>query len=149
MSASLHKWYSRPALDTFADRKSVLCGDIELKRFERLRELVHSDSGTVTVSLKFTGRHAGWWGVELQYGARLQLVCQRCLEPFAYPLDARIGIGLLDTESMERHLPEGYEPVLLEDERLMPVRLVEDELIVALPLVARHEPSSECAADVR
>jgi uncharacterized protein len=148
MSASLHKWYSRAALDAFADRQSVLSGEIELSRLARFRELLHSDDGAVEVSLKFAERHAGWTGVELEYRADVQLVCQRCLESFPYTLDARVEIGLLDTEAMEQHLPGAYEPVLLEGDRLMPAKLVEDELIVALPLVPRHESHAECGARV-
>lgn len=146
MSAPLHKWYSRPALDAFADRQAELRGEIELRRFARLRDLLHDDGGAASVSLRFIERHAGWLGVELEYQAEVQLVCHRCLEPFAYALQARLGIGLLDTESMERHLPEAYEPIVLEESRLMPAKLIEDELIIALPLVARHGDSAECGA---
>lgn len=144
MSEPLHKWYSRPALDMFADRQTVLRGEIELRRFVRLRDLLYTDDGTVSASLKFVERHAGWVGVELEYQTQVQLVCQRCLEPFPYALHAHLGIGLVDSEAMEQYLPEAYEPTVLEESRLMPAQLIEDELIIALPLVPRHEHRAEC-----
>lgn len=148
MSATLHKWYSRPALDALADRQAALSDEIELRRFARFCDLLYDDGGVASVSLKFIERHAGWLGVELEYQAEVQLVCQRCLAPFAHALQARLGIGLVDTESMQRRLPEAYEPIVLEEGRLMPAKLIEDELIIALPLVARHGDSSECRAAV-
>lgn len=150
MSGSLHRWYSRPALDSLADRRTVVRGEIQLGRLTRLNELSHFDSAAegpaVSASLRFGDRHEGWLTVELAYEAKLPLICQRCLETFVYPASARLGIGLLETASMESFLPEGYEPVVLEDDRLMPAQLIEDELIISMPLVPRHEFVEECGS---
>ena len=45
-------------------------------------------------------------------------------------------LGLIREEADEAGLPEGYEPLLLsEDGALRPAELVEDELILAVPVV--------------
>jgi uncharacterized protein len=41
-------------------------------------------------------------------------------------------------------VPEGYEALVVEQGRLRPIDVVEDELIMALPLVPRHARSDDC-----
>jgi uncharacterized protein len=144
MSGSLHTWYSLPDLDRLAARGAVLDGEIELKRLARLNELLHADSGSVRASLRFRQRSGGWLIVEVKYDATLNLTCQRCLEPMTQRVEASIEMGLLEDETLEKHLPEGCEPYVLEDGRLLPAELIEDELIVALPLAPRHARTEQC-----
>jgi uncharacterized protein len=149
MSGSLHTWYSLPDLDRLAESGAVLSGEIEIKRFERLSGILHTDSGSVRASLRFRQRRDGWLIVEMECKATLQLVCQRCLDPLVHPLHARVEMGLLETESMDTRLPDGCEPITLEDGRLLPAQLIEDELIVSMPLVPRHVLPEECGRHVR
>jgi len=144
MSGSLHTWYSLPDLDRLAERGAVLNGEIELKRLARLKDILHADSGSVKASLRFRARNGGGLTVDIEYEARLELTCQRCLEPLAHHVSARVEMGLVENETMLDSLPAGCEPLVLEGGRLSPVQLIEDELIVALPLVPRHERAEQC-----
>jgi uncharacterized protein len=145
MSGSLRTWYSLPDLDRLADRGIGLKGELELKALPRLNDLLHADRGSVSADLRFRKR-AGWLTVELEYTATLELTCQRCLEGFAYPVNARVEMALVESEAVEGYVPEGCEPLVLEGGRLRPAELVEDELIMALPLVPRHAQSADCGA---
>lgn len=149
MSGSLHTWYSLPDLERLAERGAVLEGEIALERLPRLNGVLHADSGSVSASLRFQKRSGGWLTVELSYEATLMLECQRCLEPLAHRVNARVELGLLENESMENHLPEGCEPFLLENARLSPANLIEDELIMSLPLAPRHDRLDECGSLAR
>jgi len=40
--------------------------------------------------------------------------------------------------------PAGYEPITLSGERFQPAEVIEDELIVSLPLIPRHARIAEC-----
>lgn len=149
MSGSLHTWYSLPDLDRLAEREAVLEGEIELRRLARLSEILHADSGSVRASLRFRRRSSGPLIVEIEYEATLQLLCQRCLEALAHPLQARVELGLLEIESVETRLPEGCEPLLLDNGRLSPAQIIEDELIVSVPLVPRHARRDQCGGLAR
>jgi len=75
--------------------------------------------------------------VELKVEAALPLECQRSLQRFLQPVRVVQRLGLIRDEADEAGLPEGYEPLLLaEDGMLRPSELVEDELILAVPVVA-------------
>ncbi len=50
-----------------------------------------------------------------------------------------IQVALTTFESDERPEQEGLEAWLVEDERLFIQDFVEDEILLALPLVAKHE----------
>ena len=145
MPASLFRWYGAQELAGLGERRSVLRGEIELKRFNRLADLLESDAGVVTAALHFRKEPDGWLIVELEYETTVQLKCQRCLMPLEHHVKDKVEMALLESESLERLLPARYEPVVLEEDRLMPAMLIEDELIISLPIVPRHERTEECA----
>lgn len=142
MSGSLRAWYSLPDLDRLADRGIGLKGELELKALPRLNDILHADRGSVSADLRFRKR-GGWLTVELEYAGIVELICQRCLEGFAHPVGARVEMALVEAGTGES-VPEGCEPLIVEEGRLRPIDLVEDELIMALPLVPRHAQSVDC-----
>ncbi len=146
MPASLYSWYGARELLTLGERQTVLRGEIELKRFNRFADMLESDAGAVAAALRFRRDPGGWLVVELEYETTVQLKCQRCLTTLEHRASDKVVMALLESASLEQLVPEGYEPVVMEEDRLMPAMLIEDELIISLPLVPRHERPEECAA---
>ena len=82
---------------------------------------------------------------------QVQVICQRCLEAFALPLEAELNLAFVGSEEDESKLPAHIEAVVIDDARLSLRELVEDELLLAFPLVPMHSAGdSHCrpAADV-
>ena len=79
--------------------------------------------------------------VEGQVAATLQAVCQRCLQPM--PLHLRVMVRLLFAEESAEG-PEGYEVWETGEERLRPIDLVEELLIMELPFSAVHVDDAAC-----
>ena len=148
MSGSLHTWYSLRDLEALGARQVVLSGELPLARFARLVELLRGDQGSVRATLSFRQR-SGWPGLTLRYETTVELTCQRCLEPMELPLAETVEIALVESDAMEQHVPEGIEPVVVEGGRLNPAQLIEDELIVGLPLVPKHERTDDCGSLAR
>jgi uncharacterized protein len=74
--------------------------------------------------------------VALVVTAELPLLCQRTLERFFLSVRIEQRMGLIRHEAEEAALPPGYEPLLVEDSgELRTLDLVEDELILAVPVV--------------
>lgn len=74
--------------------------------------------------------------LSLNVEAALPLVCQRTLETFRLPLSIKQRLGLIRHESEEAGLPPDVEPLLVpEHGQLRLLDLVEDELILAVPVV--------------
>lgn len=122
-------------------------GRLPLSSMPRLRDSLFDAEGEVEFALDFDQDALQVPYVELRIDAQLPLQCQRSLQRFLFPVKVVQRLGLLragaDEESAEAALPEGYEALLVaEDGALRPADLVEDELILALPVVP-VDPGSE------
>jgi uncharacterized protein len=146
MSGSLHVWYSLRDLATLGARHGTLGGEIELGKLQRLAALLHDDGGSVRASLRFQQRGDGWLAVRLEYETTVRLMCQRCLEPYSERVAGQVELALAESGSMPSAVPEGFEPVELDRGRLLPAELIEDELIVSIPLVPKHARVEDCGS---
>jgi uncharacterized protein len=83
--------------------------------------------------------------LQLQAHARVWLTCQRCLQPVAHELGVERTLRFVPTEEEAARLDEAEddEDVLTLPRALNLHELVEDELILALPLVPRHDQCPE------
>ena len=138
MSAALHSWYSLPDLRFLAERGAVLQGQLPLARLGRLRGLLHSSEGYAEARISFRLHNGDILVMALECGATLELVCQRCLEPMRHVVRERLDFAVADDETSLVGLPGAMDLIALEGDRLQPATLIEDELIVALPLVPKH-----------
>ena len=111
-------------------------GSLPIAAMPRLCEVLADDAGLAQYQLDFGRDEFGTAYVEVRVQASLWLVCQRTLEPFAMPIAVDSRLGLIRSEQEEAALPGGVEPLLVaEDDKLSPVDVIEDELLLALPLV--------------
>ena len=75
------------------------------------------------------------------------MTCQRCLAPVDVPLEVDREFRFVADEATAEALDDESEEDLLAMSREFDLReLIEDELLMALPLVPRHE---ECPAPVQ
>jgi uncharacterized protein len=123
-------------------------GRLPLTALVRLRDLLTDDQGEVRFSLDFGQDALQVPFVELRIEAELPLTCQRSLQRFLFPVLVVQRLGLIrgssqTVEADEAALPSGYEALEIGDDgQLRPADLVEDELILAVPLVP-VKPGSE------
>ncbi|HET6435152.1 MAG TPA: YceD family protein [Xanthomonadaceae bacterium] len=111
-------------------------GSLPLASLPRLRDGLCEPEGRVGYGIGFDRDNLGIAYAELRIDAELPLQCQRSLQRFLLPVKVVQRLGLVRDEADEAALPEGYEPLLVpEDGALRPAELVEDELILALPVV--------------
>jgi uncharacterized protein len=132
-----------------AERGARLSGTLPLQGMARLAPSLLEGRGEVHVDLAFERGESD--NVLLMHGrlrARLRVTCQRCLEAMDLDLEAAPWVMLLRPGA--RHAPgEENEPdTLVVDKPLSLSVLVEDELLLALPMVPLHEPG-RCVAGAR
>ena len=112
-------------------------GRLPLSALARLRDSLCDTEGEVRFALDFDRDALQLPYVELRIEAQLPLECQRSLRRFELPVRLVQRLGLVRDEAGEAALPEGYEPLLVPDDGMLrPAELVEDELILAVPVVA-------------
>jgi uncharacterized protein len=123
----------------WADRGAKVEATVLLSGFTRLLDGALSDQGDVTVRCEFARDAQGRAWISGKAGTVVSLTCQRCLEAVSIALNADFRLALVGDEAEadalsddEDYLVVGEAPVVLHD-------IVEDELILVLPLVAHHE----------
>lgn len=78
--------------------------------------------------------------LHLEAHARIGLDCQRCLKPVAWDLDVERSLRFVSGEEAAAELDAEIEDDVLELVRSLDLReLIQDELLLALPLVPMHE----------
>ena len=89
--------------------------------------------------LAVTGTEAQLW-LGLQAQADVWLTCQRCLQSFTVPLHINQRIRFVRGEAEAEALDAEIEDDVLALSKSLDLRaLVEDELLLALPIVPRHD----------
>jgi uncharacterized protein len=110
-------------------------GTMPLSALPRLRDSLAAADGVVSFDLEFGRDDLGVALLQVRADATLPLLCQRTLDVFGLPVHIDTRLGLITQESEEAGLPGGYEPLLLSDSELRLADVIEDELILALPVV--------------
>lgn len=139
-----------PVLDAWrmVAARRLFEGSLPLAGMTRLREVLEGAEGDCRYELEFGRDALDIPFVELRLQAELPLLCQRTLERFLYPVRLVQRLGLVTDESQEAALPEGMEPVQPgPGGELHPAELVEDELLLAVPVVPINPASTPIQAD--
>ena len=92
---------------------------------------------------RLRGGDAQTW-LHLEAGTHVALECQRCLKPVDVPLRAVRSFLFVHGEDAAAQLDTDSEDDVLAITRALDLReLVEDELLLAMPIVPRHEVCPE------
>ncbi len=128
-----------------ADTRRLFQGEVALAEMSRLTEVLQDADGKVSVSLEFGCDEEGIRFMRGRVQTEVTLLCQRCLEPMRQPVDNEFALALVLNEPEADGLPSHYEPLLLDGKPLFLRDVIEDEVLLALPIVPRH-PAEECGA---
>jgi uncharacterized protein len=122
-----------------AAKGDCLQGQLQIASMQRLSSLLHDASGNVAVELQFDVDESQRSILKLHLQTTLGMICMRCGQPMTLAIDSRSILGLVASEKDADELPEGYEPLVITPEPMTLSDIVEDELLLALPIVAMHE----------
>lgn len=140
---------SRLDVAAFAKAGESLHGRWPLRGMERFAASAHAESrpaDDAMVDWQARGElravraaPAQVW-LHLECRAHIDLVCQRCLQPLPVLVEGRRSFLFVPGETEAAELDADSEDDVLALTRALDLReLVEDELLLSLPLVPRHE----------
>ena len=118
--------------------QAKLEGTIPLVNFSRLVQPLKSDQGNVQVSLGFRKGRKHRIIVAGKAAVNVSLECQACLGSQDFLLEVKLLLTIVGTQSALLELPQEEDGLLVEDKLVVLVDLIEDELMLGLPMVARH-----------
>jgi uncharacterized protein len=116
-----------------AEEAAVLERTYELRDLPRLKELLAQPQGVVNASFAFSKLASGRPGARVEVRAAPALICQRCMQGFAFPVEGGSDVEFADGAA---------DAVSDADRELFSARggtvslreLAEEELLLALPV---------------
>lgn len=93
-------------------------------------------------------REGGFAVAALDVSGVVHLVCQRCLRAMRHPVIGSARIALVASEAEADRVPPQFEPVHAPAGRIRLRDLVEEEVLLGLPIVPLHEDQRECVTAV-
>lgn len=124
----------------YAEQGLGLTGVLKIKDMHRIGENLRHEDDTAAVNLQFGIDEQGINFLKGHLETQLTLLCQRCMKPFIYEIISDFILGIVNNLDEANALPERYEPALTKEGTLALRELIEDEIILNLPIIPRHEP---------
>ncbi len=155
MIFDLREWptyYTRPMsppgsepldIDRLADGEADVDFSVPVADLPRLRSRLEGAGGVVRGSAHFT-REAGFPVADLTLHGTVALQCQRCMEQMETPVETRVRVALITTQADASRVPDDLEAMLAPGGRISIREIVEEELMLFLPIVPLHEDLEEC-----
>ena len=140
------------ALPTHIDPRKLalqgnfLEGTVNVEDLPRLESSVSSVCGPLEAKVQFGLDESRAKIVNGNAKVSVETICQRCLDPLVIELKAEFAVQVIWSEEHINRVAANYEPWLVLDKMANLNELLEDEILLALPLVNYHDVG-ECTGD--
>ena len=124
-----------------------ISGEYAVNELGRLAGLVYDTEGNVNFKLEFSFiENPKLPLITGQLKAHLNLVCQRCLDAFHHQIEREIKLVVINKDFDQETIPAEYEFVVSNHAADLKLKdLIEDEIILAIPISIMHD-ENECKA---
>ena len=124
---------------SMADSSRRLSGEMRAGRLKRLADLLGTTDTLLAIELAFGIGEQGVPTVSGIVRGELLLTCQRCLGGMRFPVDIRFTLALARGLEQAESLPAGLDPLIVDQGALSIVEMIEDEVLLALPVIPTHQ----------
>jgi len=124
-----------------SSQRNLVCdGYFELSEFDRLCAATEKCSGQMNVKIQFGVDEQGLNTISGIASTTVGLTCQRCNELFEQQLSVDFMLSPVKKAEQVDELPSYYDAIELDENGEVNLReLVESELLLAIPLIPKHE----------
>ena len=119
----------------------IIAGDLEGLSAARRPKGWRDTPVEVSLAFDWLDRENDLPAVKGRISTKIAAVCQRCLEGFALPVDTKVKLVFAAEDSPS---PAGFETWEMAEETFRPLDVVEEALIMALPLSPKHDNVADC-----
>jgi uncharacterized protein len=124
---------------------ALISGILPISRFSRFCELLADNSGNLHVTLQFHLDDSHRRIIDGEIDVLVSVTCQRCLEPAEIRLTETFKLGIVETEGHIARLPADIDPWMVTEPKLVIADLLEEQLILAMPIVSYHSEGCKAA----
>lgn len=119
-------------------QRQAYSGELALRSLARLCAALADDAGALRVQLQ-AHKARGRESLQGTIDGELALSCVRCEARMTWPLHVDVDLRLVHTEEEEQAVLHEADPYRVQDDRLPLQEIVEDEVLLALPMLPRCE----------
>lgn len=126
---------------SFAREADSLQGELRVAGLTRVHDKLADTAGSLSYRVVCSLGSRNRPQLALQLDGVLSVCCQRCLEGIDYPVEVRSLLEFVDDEDnlTQEEIEDDSRDFLPVQAELDIVALIEDEIILNLPLAPRHE----------
>ncbi len=142
--------YARPFIDSldFATNGREISGEVQFSEMPRLLDILENPQGSFKYTIQGGTDSQGTNFLAISVDGQCSLRCQRCLNKMGYPLRLDTRLFLRDQTSLDALGDDDEEfDSILADMQLSVLDLLEEEILLSLPIAPKHEFSA-CQAAV-
>lgn len=134
----------------FAKQGRSIAGQIATSELPRVAESApETDDSIINVSMSFSVSSLQFPMVQGTIEGSTVQTCQRCLGDAAIEIKQQFKLLLINPQSQELASKEGYELFEYEGQFVSTLELIEGEVILAMPIVVKHENIEDCDPKAR
>ena len=122
----------------FLQQKEI-SGVIDLVDLTRLQGVLSDNIGKTQIDLAFSLNDSKQRLIRGSVRARLNVLCQRCLESLEISIEDEFSLVVVDSEESAAKLDDSLDPWVCVDHKLGLAGLVEEQLILCVPIVNYHQ----------
>jgi DUF177 domain-containing protein len=128
-----------------AAREATMRGAVSLSDMPRLGEQILDEAADIPVTLVFCRDDNNRVLVKGTVETAFTWRCQRCWQPYQMPQQIKFVLSPVESDEQAKELPADVEPLILDEcGKITLVSLIEDECLLACPLVVKH-PEGQCS----
>jgi len=147
--------YARPFIDSldFAGNGKEISGEVRVAGMPRLLDVLEYPEDTLRYMVRGGLDRQGNPFLDVSITGSCQLRCQRCLGAMGHPVKIKERLLLRDQASLDAldsNVAGGEEEEfdsILADMQLDVLNMLEEEILLSLPIAPKHEPGVCQAAD--
>ncbi|MGH8167320.1 MAG: YceD family protein [Woeseiaceae bacterium] len=132
-------------MQTFAWLAEVLAADLSSLAEDEAPQKWRQSPVAIRLAFAWADSGRRLPAVEGRATARVPAVCQRCLGAFELALDVELKLLLAGPDDVV-HATGDYEVWEIDEATIRPLDILEEALIMAMPLSALHGPGEDCVA---
>ena len=144
-------------LSELAARRASRTVSVDPRDLPRLAQLAvgHGDGrsgdasdergSSLTADVRFEDGPEGLPRMRLKITGDVDLLCQRCLRAFVWPVEIESVLTVLWDEGQTNQVEDPFDTVLVNIGGMNVEAVIEDEILAALPMAPVHGPGSDCA----
>ncbi len=122
-----------------ADQQATIFRKLPLVSFPRIVEVLGESDGLVDVEMQFSRDEQRRCIVQGHLQTQAEVVCERCLNPVKQPVVSDFTLCVVVSDEAARDIPKEYDPLIVEGQALDIGDMVEEEILLALPMFSYHD----------